>query len=315
MILKKSKINKQKNKYKISKKNKILLQYAGEDTEQLLKKMRAYSGEFVLVIGSNYSQPWCLEFANSTENKDKMVITLDLSMAEQTQINNFKLDFNKIETWNILHEFDERFRTIIFDVGTIKFFDNEIDYVSHIKQLLINGGNMYMFLPFIIPSIIPKQQYIRKFTDVDIEFIKYKYRDIPIESIEKIGAITEILFRKTPFGTMRGDYPDYSSNYFIFGIDTKGPDNKWITDKDDKDNYQWWKDWRLEKDVLGNSLNDYMNSLFSHYEKMTQIRILQEAYGFNTVSFEHCNEYPLKHPYNLRPNDHMNDTCFTVCTK
>jgi hypothetical protein len=321
MVLNKSKINKQKIKYKISKKNKILLQYAGEDTEQLLKKIRAYSGELVLVIGSNYSEPWCLEFAKSAENIDKMVITLDLSMAEQTQINNFKLDFNKIETWHILHEFDERFRTIIFDIGTNKWLHAKIDYIMHIKQMLIIGGKMYSFLPFIIPSNIPTQQYIRELTDIDIDFIKYKYHNIPIESIEKIGAITEIMFSKTPFGMIRGKNPDYPSNYFIFGVDTKGPDNKWIINKEwrkdkyDEDNLDWLKDWRLERDVLGNNLNDYMNSLFLHYELMTNLRILNEAYGFKTVSFEHCNEYPLKHPYNLTPNAHMNNICFTVCTK
>ncbi len=107
--------------------------------------MRAYSGEFVLVIGSNYSQTWCLEFVNSTENRDKMVITLDLSMTEQTQVNNFKFDFNQIETWIIPHEFDERFRTIIFDIGTNKFLEEKIDYIMHIKQMLIIGGKMYIF--------------------------------------------------------------------------------------------------------------------------------------------------------------------------
>ena len=38
MFLKKTKLTSKKIKYKISKKNKILLQYAREDTEQLFKK-------------------------------------------------------------------------------------------------------------------------------------------------------------------------------------------------------------------------------------------------------------------------------------
>jgi hypothetical protein len=243
-----------------------------------------------------------------------MLITIDKNMAEQTQINNFKLSFNKIETWNILHEFDNRFRTIIFDNGTIIYLKGKIDYLMHIKQMLIIGGKMYIFLPFEIPMDIPRQQYIRKFTDVDIEFIKYKYHNIPIETLEKIGAITEIMFSKTPFGLIPPKNTNYSSNYFILDIDTKGPDNTWIINKE-RDKYKNYLDWRSQRDILGNNLDDYINSLFLHYQIMTSIRILEEAYGFKTVSFEHCNQYPLKHPYNSKSNKHMNDICFTVCTK
>ena len=52
-------------------------QKGGEDTEQLLKKMRDHKGEFVLVIGSNKNEPHCLEFSKSPENLDKMVVSID----------------------------------------------------------------------------------------------------------------------------------------------------------------------------------------------------------------------------------------------
>jgi hypothetical protein len=127
----KKKYIKYKSKYITSK------QKGGEDTKQLLKKMRDHKGEFVLVIGSNKNEPHCFEFSKSPENLDNMVVSID---GFYDSDNNFKFDFNIEDNWKILHEFDGRFRTIIFDYSVDKFVHGDkIDIYKHIKQLLIFG--------------------------------------------------------------------------------------------------------------------------------------------------------------------------------
>ena len=310
-------------KYKKYKTKYFLLQHGGEDTQQLLEKMRDHEGKFVLVIGSNCSQPPCLEFANSPENRDKMVITLDLYMAIPSQVNNFKLDFNKIETWNILHEFDERFQTIIIDRGTEHYFHNYIDYIDHIKKLLMIGGKLYKYVspnaPLFFPSYIPSHQIIRRFTEADINIIKHQYPNIPPESLDKIEQILYIRFTKSPYGLKRGLPPPNSSNYAIENVDIilketyftsklEVPDMKWeINRQGDL--------WRYKNDSLGRGLNQYINSLFQFYEQLSESKILQELYKFKTDFFEKCSNYPLKYPDMDVQKRHTEDICFVVCTK
>jgi hypothetical protein len=299
-------------------------QYGGEDTELLLKKMRAYSGEFVLVIGTNYSEKHCLDFANSLENRDKMVITLDLRIAEPTQFNNFKLDFNQIETWNILHEFDDRFRTIIFDIGTEHYIDDNIDYIFHIQKLLIIGGKLYKFINYYLnfPSNIPSHQIIRRITDIDINIIKHQYPDIPPISLNKINQILYIRFTQTPYGLKRGIPQTNSPTYAILNVDTilKEQESTYILRKLEVPLMNWEINetnemWRLETDSLGRNLDEYMDSLFRFYDQLTESRILQEVYGFQTDFFEECINYPLKYNFKFGPKIRTEDICFVVCTK
>ena len=306
-------------KYKIK---YILLQYGGEDIDLLLKKMRAYSGKFVLVIGSNYSQKQCLDFVNSPENSDKMVITLDLLMAEPEQVNNFKLDFNEIKTWNILHKFDERFQTIIFDRGTEHYIN--IDYIDHIKRLLMIGGKLYKYINYShnYPSYIPSQQIIRRITDIDINIIKHQYREIPQESLDKIVQIPYIRFTITLYGLNSGIPPANSSNYAILNVDTifGEQESTYVLHKLVVPLINWvisdeGELFRRRPDSLGRNLNDYINSLFRYYGQLTESKILQEVFKFKTDFFKECIEYPLKYPDSGVPQICTEDICFVVCTK
>jgi hypothetical protein len=256
---------------KINKKNKISLQYGGEETELLLNKMRKHKGEFVLVIGSNYSEPWCLEFANSTENRDKMVVSID-SMYESD--NNFKFDFNKEENWKILHEFDGRFRTIIFDYSVDHFIhDDIIDIYKHIKQLLIVGGKMYKYFSkgtANIPNFIQGELITRPFTETDISIIKNQCPNIPEDILKLLQKIPFIKFIEFPYGLLgvSETYPDLGVN---------------------------WLDYRL-RDTASNDVLWYIKSLNKFYDNRLYTNLLEKVYNFDIQYFSNCIDYPLKNP-------------------
>ena len=255
--------------------------------------MRQHKGEFVLVIGSNYSDPWCLEFANSTENKDKMVVSID-GMHESD--NNFKFDFNIVENWKILHEFDNRFRTIIFDYGVDRFIDTDIiDIYKHIKQLLILGGKMYKYFSkgiANVPHSIQGQLTSRLFTESDISIIKDQCTNIPEDMLKVLQKILFIKFLEYPYGLLgvSETYPDLGVN---------------------------WLDYRL-RDTAGNDVLWYIKSLNHFFENLLYTNLLEMVYNFDIQYFSIGIDYPLKNPYfegephRLRYKD---DMCFVVCTK
>lgn len=328
MVRKKSKRsikNKKFNKPKIP----LQQQHGGEDTETLIKKMRGHSGEFVLVIGSNYSQSHCLNFATSPENKGKMVISIDLIHAEAAVVvNNFKLDFNDIETWNMLHEFNGRFRTVIFDRGTEQYV-GAVDYLGHIKTLLMRGGKLYKVFPMTLGflhttrdtdgSPIEQTQIIRRFTDTDIGIIKAMAapNDIPSDIMEEIESIAYIRLTQTPYGLARGIEP----NYAIPGIHN-------IIDKEAEEQYRkktlkvtgvnWTH--QVKGTALLARVNTYIKLLFLFHEENTQAEILRKVYGFELEFSNNCLDYPFKYTPPFKSDappspDLPSRTCFVVCTK
>ena len=315
--------NKKFNKRKIP----LQQQHGGEDTKTLIKKMRDHVGEFVLVIGSNYSQSHCLNFANSPENKGKMVISIDLRPAEAADVvNNFKLDFNDIKTWNMLHKFNGRFRTVIFDRGTEQYVE-AADYLGHIKTLLTTGGKLYKVFPMALGFLhttrytngrsIAQEQIIRKFTDTDIGIIKMLASPhvIPPETMKEITAIAYIRFTKTPYGLARGEPPTTSSNYAIPGIHdiTYRESELSLGRLEVPSDVDWKTPQRTDMHMIIR-VDEYINLLFSYHEHLTQIRILREVYGFELEFSNNCIEYPFK--YTLPFGSPVpSRTCFVVCTK
>lgn len=329
MVRKKSKRsikNKKFNKRKIP----LQQQHGGEDKKTLLTKMKGHAGEFVLVIGSNYSQSHCSGFANSAENEGKMVISIDflIPAAEAAEDNNFKLDFNDIETWNMLHEFNGRFRTVIFDRGTEQYVE-AVDYLGHIKTLLTTGGKLYKVFPMALGFLhttrdtngrsIEQDQIIMRFTDTDIGIIKMLAAPnvIPPDIMEVIESIAYIRFTKTPYGLARGEPPITSSNYAIPGIHN-------IIGKEAEDQYQqknikvtgvdWQTPQRTDMHMIIR-VDTYINLLFSYHEHLTQIRILREVYGFQLEFSNNCIDYPFKYTPPFESPDLPPRTCFVVCTK
>lgn len=329
MVRKKSKRsikNKKNNKRKIP----LHQQHGGEDTKTLLAKMRAHAGEFVLVIGSNYSQSHCLNFANSPENKGKMVISIDLHLTEAREVNNFKLDFNDIRTWNMLHEFNGRFRTVIFDRGTEQYV-RDIDYLGHIKTLLMKGGKLYKVFPMNLDFLhttrdtngrpIEQEQIIMRFTDTNIDIIKGLAAPevIPPRIMEAIESIAYIRFTQTSYGLARGIPPPNSSNYAIPGIHN-------IIGKEAEEQYRkktlkvTGVDWTVEETALLSRVTTYMNLLFLFYEETTQVEILRKVYGFEVEFSNNCIDYPFKYtpPFESKapPSPDLPPrNCFVVCTK
>ena len=327
MVRKKSKRsikNKKFNKPKIP----LQQQHGGEDTETLIKKMRGHAGEFVLVIGSNYSQSHCLNFATSPENKGKMVISIDLIPAEAAVVvNNFKLDFNDIKTWNMLHEFDGRFRTVIFDRGTEQYVE-AVDYLGHIKTLLMRGGKLYKVFPMALGflhttrytngSPIEQEQIIMRFTQADIGIIKAMAAPnvIPSNIMEAIETIAYIRFIKTPYGLARGIEPNYAipSIHNIIGKEAEDQYRKKTLKVTGVD----WTD-AVETSLLAR-VNTYIKLLFLFHEENTQAGILRKVYGFELEFSNNCLEYPFKYtpPFesNAPPSpDLPSRNCWVVCTK
>jgi hypothetical protein len=195
-----------KKKYIKYKSKYITSKQKGGDTEQLLKKMRDHKGEFVLVIGSSNDQPHCLEFSNSPENRDKMVVTIDFVFKKLD--NNFN---DEEKNWKKLHEFDGRFRTIIFDIYA--FFGQIliIDVIKDIKQLLIVGGKMYKYFSYGLTHIhapIQSKYITRPFTETDICIIKTQCQNIPENILKVLQKIPSIQCSETPYGLL-GAYDTY----------------------------------------------------------------------------------------------------------
>jgi len=280
-----------KKKYIKYKSKYITSKQKGGDTEQLLKKMRDHKGEFVLVIGSNKNEPHFLEFSNSPENRDKMVVSIDLLFIKSD--NNFNIDFNIEENWKILHEFDGRFRTIIFDIFVDTNVNRDIDIYKHIKQLLIVGGKMYKYFSrgFInIPAYIQSQSITRPFTETDICIIKTQCQNIPEDILKLLQKITSIQFLETPYGLIGQNYtyPQLGLNQMDYKIkDTAGKDVIW-----------------------------YIKSLSHFFANRTYANLLQNVYNFDIQFFSKCINYPLKSPYFEKEIPrYKDDMCFVVCTK
>ncbi len=280
-----------KKKYIKYKSKYITSKQKGGDTEQLLKKMRDHKGEFVLVIGSSNDQPHCLEFSNSTENRDKMVVSIDFVFIKSD--NNFNIDFNIEENWKILHEFDGRFRTIIFDIFVDTNVNRDIDIYKHIKQLLIVGGKMYKYFSYgftNIPAYIQSQSITRPFTETDICIIKTQCQNIPEDILKLLQKITSIQFLETPYGLLGASYtyPQLGLNQMDYKIkDTAGKDVIW-----------------------------YIKSLSQFFANRTYANLLQNVYNFDIQFFSKCINYPLKSPYFEKETPrYRDDMCFVVCTK
>jgi hypothetical protein len=270
--------------------------------------MRDHKGEFVLVIGSSNDQPHCLEFSNSPENRDKMVVSIDTFFIKSD--NNFNIDFNNEESWKILHAFNGRFRTIIFDLAVDDKVSG-IDIIDHIKQLLIVGGKMYKYysrgVTNIPMSIISKSKVItEEFTESYRGIIKYQCQNIPPESIQKLGAITFIKFLNTPYGKL-----GFGLSLESFGVTS-------IDEFDTKNNWSFKDDsvrWRTINDITGRNILWYIRSLYNFFDNLTYTNLLQKLYNFDTEFFSDCINYPLKNPSNIGLNRFTTDMCFVVCTK
>jgi 23S rRNA U2552 (ribose-2'-O)-methylase RlmE/FtsJ len=319
-------------KHKKNNKRKIRLQYGGENTETLLTKMRAHAGDFVLVIGSNYRQSHCLGFANSPKNEGKMVISIDLLPAEAADtVNNFKLDFNDIETWNMLHEFDGKFRTVIFDRGTEQYV-RDIDYLGHIKTLLMKGGKLYKVFPMTLDFLhttrdtngypIKQEQIIRKFTLADVYNIKMlaEHEGISPKTVDDdlkiITAIAYIRFTRTPYGLARGVPPTTSSNYAIPGIhDINYRESALSFGALEVPSDVNWQTHEVSSTHITRMVDTYINLLFLYYERFTQTRVLREVYGFELEFSNNCIDYPFKYTPPFESSPDLPRTCFVVCTK
>jgi hypothetical protein len=107
--------------------------------EEILRRMREFRGDFVLVIGSSEHEPQYCEFIGLPINDGKMIISIDL---HGNGTNNFVLNFNEESTWIILSEFNGRFITIIFDFAVDIHIEDTItfDMIEKIKNLLIING-------------------------------------------------------------------------------------------------------------------------------------------------------------------------------
>jgi hypothetical protein len=279
-----------KKKYIKYKSKYITSKQKGGDTEQLLKKMRDHKGEFVLVIGSSNDQPHCLEFSNSPENLDKMVVSIDTFFIKSD--NNFNIDFNIEENWKILHEFDGRFRTIIFDIFVDTHVDRDIDIYKHIKQLLIVGGKMYKYFSYGFPNIpayIQSELITRPFIETDISIIKTQCQNIPDNILKLLQKIQSIQFIETPYGLL-----GFNNTYEKLGLNSI--------------------DWQI-RDTASNDVLWYIKSLNQFFANRTYANLLQNVYNFDIQFFSKCIDYPLKYPsFDPRPR-YKDDMCFVVCTK
>jgi hypothetical protein len=266
-----------------------------------------------------------LKFANSPENNGKMVISIDLHLADK--VNNFKLNFNAIETWNMLHEFNGRFRTVIFDRGTEQYV-RDIDYLGHIKTLLINGGKLYKVFPMTLDFLhttrdtdgrpIEQEQIIRRFTDTDIGIIEAMAAPevIPPHIMEEIGSIAYIRLTQTPYGLARGIEPNYAipGIHNIIGNEAEEQYHK----KTLKVTGVNWTS--VKETALLARVTTYMNLLFLFYEENTQVEILRKVYGFELIFSNNCIDYPFKYtpPFESKapPSEDLPPrSCFIVCTK
>lgn len=218
------------------------------------------------------------------------------------------------------------------DRGTEQYV-KAVDYLGHIKTLLMRGGKLYKVFPMALGflhttrdtdgSPIEQTQIIRRFTDTDIGIIKAMAAPnvIPSNIMEAIESIAYIRFTKTPYGLARGKPPITSSDYAIPGIHN-------IIDKEAEEQYRkktlkvigvnWTHP--VKGTALLARVNTYINLLFLFHEENTQAGILRKVYGFELEFSNNCLEYPFKYtpPFesNAPPSpDLPSRNCWVVCTK
>jgi len=265
---------------------------------QIIARMQSFKGDFVLVIGSSEDQQKFIDFSGLPENNGKMIISIDLH-GEGT--NNFKLDFNQEATWSLFEPFNGRFSTIIFDFATDKFIRDNIDFdiLLKIKNLLKIGGKFYKYYSFgkfFIPHDIPMILNTYDFNDLHLNLILEQFNfNIPPEIFDKLLKINTFKIYKSKYGYHCPDYNLVSQLEF----------------KDSQDN--------IVKVPLIYSLMPYLKSMYTFYNQLSYIHMLQQKYNYDVESHNNCDSYPFKNEIEpqilLRDQPIKYDICFITCTK
>jgi hypothetical protein len=265
--------------------------------ERLLREMREFRGEFILILGSTRRNPWFIDFERLPENSNKKVISIDLN--EEIE-NNFKWDFNDENTWIQLQEFNGRFYQVIFDYSVDKFInpENSFDIISKIRNLLMVNGRFYKYLSYgsvFIPNDIKKACIDRELSESDIKIIESQI-DINRDDKSKILGIKSYKICKTDYG-----FCYYLSSAMNFsGLIT-------VHDLNNQDaNY---------KQRYFSSIHKYIKSMYHFYNDLYFVNLLQKKYGFLTTVEEECVSYPLKNPNIPRNKVYNLDNCYVICTK
>lgn len=291
-----------KHKYFKYKQKYLQLKYKQTGgNEEILRRMRDFCKDFVLVIGSSEHEQWYREFTALPENHDKMIISLDL---HGTGTNNFKLNFNEESTWKILSEFNERFSTIIFDYLVDKFIviNLAFDILEYLRNLLKNRGKLYKYFSygnFFVPNNIRTQFIDRTFIDRDFEIIIEQFNgNISFDNIIKIKKISSYGINETDYGFYYSNINNIINIITIDGVD-KSENNFFI-------NYP-----------PSESIFMHIKSLYLFYNQNFYSEFLQKKYNFSTEVFETCETYPLNNPNLSRPAQKIckYDYCYIVCTK
>jgi len=230
-----------------------------------------------------------------------MIISLNLDGRGAT---NFKLDFNKECTWNILSEFNGRFNTIIFDYMVDKFIvkDLPFDILEYLRNLLKQGGKLFKYFSygkFFVPNNIESELIGRNFEERDLNIILGQFNEY-IDSIQliKILYIRRYQIYKTDYGFYYDDFNNIINIITIDGVD-ESQNNFFINFPESE------------------SIFMHIKSLYLFYNQMFYSNFLQKKYNFSTEVFDTCGTYPLNNPNISRPAQKIckYDYCYIVCTK
>ena len=279
---------------------------------EIISKMRSFKGEYVLVIGSSEDQQKYIDFSGLPENNHKMIISINLN-GEGT--NNFKLDFNQEATWSLFEPFNGRFSTIIFDYLTDHHIKHDIDFdiILKIKNLLKIGGKFYKYYSFgsfFIPYDIQKDLLTIDFNDLHLNLILEQFNfNIPTEILEALSKIQTFKIYKSIYGYHHHD------NLTMRQIEFKEVE---LMEASMEELLKIEEDKRREYNLLNITLYPYLKSMYTFYNQLSYIHMLQKKYNFNVGSDNMCDLYPFK--FEIDPRSHKKplykyDICFITCTK
>jgi hypothetical protein len=298
-------IEKLKNpiKYKpVAKLNRKYFMKGGN--EKILHEMREFIGEFVLVLGSSRDQAWFIDFERLPENFGKKVISINWHGEAD---NNFKLDFNDENTWIQLREFEERFRTIIFDYSVDKFINpsNSFDIITKINNLLMVNGKFYKYFSYgsvYIPNDIKKELIDREFCKRDLNVIESQLQ-ININVMEKLKGISTYKIYNTEYGFCYYFTSAQSSFKNLISVHG-GLGKNQLLNNSGIFNRQYFE-----------SMHKYIFSLYKFYNQLYFVNLLQKKYNFSTEVIESCDSYPLNNPNKPSIKKYRHDYCYIICTK
>jgi hypothetical protein len=278
---------------------------------QIIARMQSFKGDFALVIGSSEHQQKYIDFSDLPENSDKMIISIDLH-GEGT--NNFKLDFNQEATWSLFEPFNGRFSTIIFDYLTDHHIKHDIkfDIILKIKNLLKIGGKFYKYYSygsFFIPYDIQKDLLTINFNKVHLNIIFEQFNyNIPTKILETLPKIRTFKIYKSIYGYHHNNLIMHEIEFNEVPL-MEASIEKLLKTPEDK---------MMEHNLLLRTLYPYLKSMYTFYNQLSYIYMLQKKYNFNVESHNKCDSYPFKfetEPHLLRDPLYKYDICFITCTK